>query len=122
MTNYRVGSVDGFGISDDKALEMDKFQEQIRENQANEKFEHYQKLTEADEYGDGDKAENISEIVKKMIEQERYSKLTCKSHVIWDVDSIHEAVTEACIRLGLGSEEFAPWTIDKGFEIEIGLF
>lgn len=122
MTNYRVASLDGFGDRDDIALERDKQQGQILENQANERAEIRQRLLDAGEYGTSDNAENLSEIVKEMIENEVGSKLVYKSNVLWDIDSIHEAVTEACITLGLGDEEFSPWTNDNGFEIELGLF
>lgn len=122
MTNFRVASVDGFEGRDDIALARDKAQGQIVENQANEKAATHEALINSLEYSTSADAENISQIVKKMIENEIGSKLVCKSHIIWDVDSIHEAVTEACIHLGLGDDEFSPWVSDQGYEIEIGLF
>lgn len=122
MTNFRVASVDGFGDRDDIALARDKNQGEILENQANERAAIHERLLDAGEYATSNDAENISEIVRKMIENEIGSKLVYKYQVIWDVDSIHEAVTEACIRLGLGDDEYSPWTNDTGFEIEIGLF
>lgn len=122
MTNFKVASVDGFGDRDDIALETDRQQGQILENQANERAATHQKLIAAGEYGTSSSAENISEIVKKMIETESWSKLVYKSDVIWDVDSISEAVTEACIYLGLGDDEYSPWVNDQSSEIEIGLF
>ncbi|MEG4251084.1 hypothetical protein [Microcoleus sp. Pol10D4] len=122
MTNFRVASVDGFGDRDDIALARDKSQGQILENQANERVATHAKLLDAGEYGTNSDAQNISQVVKEMIENEVGSKLVYKSYVIWDVDSIGEAVTEACICLGLGDDEFSPWVNDQGFEVEIGLY
>lgn len=121
MTNFRVASVDGYGDRDDIALARDKAQGQAKENQANERAEMHQRLIEAQEYGTNSAAENISDIVQKMIENQVYSKLVLKSQVIWDVESISEAVTDACICLGLGDDEFAPYVNDQGNQIEITL-
>lgn len=123
MTNFRVASVDGFGDRDDIALERDKNQGQIKENQADERAIHHQALIDSCEYGTSSEAQNLSEIVEKMILTENYSQLLLKSHVIWDVDSISEAVTEACIRLGLSDEEFSPDLNDQGGnQVNIELF
>lgn len=122
MTNFRVASVDGYGDRDDIALARDRQQGQILENQANERVKLHERLIKAEEYGTSPDAENISVIVQKMIENETWSQLLCKSHVIWDVESIHEAVTEACIQMGLSDEEYSPWINAQGWEVEIGLF
>ena len=122
MTNFRVASIDGFGDRDDIALARDKNQGQILENQANERAATHEALINSLEYGTSSDAENISQIVKKMIENDIRSKLINKSHIIWDVDSISEAVTEACISLALGDDEYNPWVNDQDYEIEISLF
>lgn len=121
MTNFRVASVDGYGDRDDIALARDRSQGQILENQANEKAKTHQRLIEAQEYATSGSAKNISTIVQEMIADEKYSMLCLKSHIIWDVESISEAVTDACVQLGLGDDEFSPHINDLGCEIEITL-
>lgn len=73
------------------------------------------------EWGWASSAQPITEIVLEMIEAECYSIQLLKSEVIWDVESISEAVTEACIQLGLSDEEFAPSYHDLGNEIALRL-
>jgi hypothetical protein len=120
--NFRVASVDSFGDRDDIALARDRAQGQIRENQADQRLFFAESLLRATtEYGTSDSAENISEIVLSMIRNEVYSKTLLKAHIVWDVDSIWEAVNEACIRLGLGDDEYSPWTNDLGNKLEITL-
>lgn len=61
----------------------------------------------------------ISKIVLSMIEKNSMRSLWYKHQVYWDVEDVHEATTDACIQLGLSSEEFSPYIIDKGDQIEI---
>lgn len=121
MINFRSQSVDGFGDRDDLALERDRQQGQIRENKARELAELDEAVDRAREYGTSSDARPITQIVREMLEGERYSRLLLKSQVIWDADSISEALTEACIQLGLSDEEFSPTYHDQGNEIDIRL-
>ena len=101
--------------------EQDEWQAKILENKAIERAERHEKLLRAEEYGSSGSAEDLSVIVLRMIEQERYSCLMYKDSLRWDVDSVWEAVQDACIQLGLSTEDFSPWFLDQGHEIEIGL-
>lgn len=119
--NFRSVSTDGCGDRDDIALARSVAEGTILENQAKDRAKISQAVDAAREYGTSSQAENISEIVCKMIERECWSKLVLKSQIIWDVETISEAITEACIVLGLGDEDFSPWVNDCGDQIEISL-
>ncbi len=126
MTNFKVASVDGYGDRDDIALERDR-QWENRPPNGYTRWEDYH----ADEalklnsttYGTASTARPIAQIVEEMIKGECYSKLILCSDVIWPDDeyTIHDAVDEACIQLGLDSEEFSASIHDQGHEIEIRL-
>lgn len=64
----------------------------------------------------------ITEIVRELIEQEKSQCLIDSAQIEWDVESIHEAVQEACIYMGLGTEEFSPSVHFHGWECEILLY
>lgn len=119
--NFRSLSTDGYGDRDDIALARSVAEGTIIENQAKDRAKISQAVDAAREYGSALEAENISEVVRKMIESECWSKLFLKSQIIWDVETVSEAITEACIVLGLGDEEYAPSVHDQGNEIEISL-
>lgn len=122
MTNFRVASVDGYGEKDDIALANDRAEGQKLENQTQEMVARHQAILASLEYGTSEDAKNISQIVKEMIESEVGSKSLNKSDVVWDVETISDAVTEACIILGLDDEQYSPWTTSRGFTLEISLF
>lgn len=119
--NFRSLSTDGYGDRDDIALARSVAEGTIIENQAKDRAKISQAVDAAREYGSALEAENISEVVRKMIESECWSKLFLKSQIIWDVETVSEAIAEACIVLGLGDEEYAPSVHDQGNEIEISL-
>ena len=70
-------------------------------------------------YGGSD-AMHITEIVKKMIEENSMRSLWHKQQVFWDVEDIHDAVDDACVYLAIDND-FCPGISDKGDEIEITL-
>ena len=122
-SNFRVASVDGFGERDDLALERDRAYEN-RPPQGYTRWEDYEAdekaRKNADSYGTSSKAKPISKIIEEMLENECYQKLLNKSEITWDLE-LAEALTEACIQLGLSDEEFAPSIHDLGFEIDLRL-
>jgi hypothetical protein len=119
--NFHTQSVDGVGDRDDIALARDKQQGQIVENKEKERFETIEKIALAESFGD-EFATPLSKIVEKMIESEVYSKLLIKQEVFMDFETISEALTEACIQLGLPDEEFSPSLHCTGHEVEICLY
>lgn len=112
-------SVDGFGDRDDIVLAREKSQGTIRENQRNEEAQRHARIADAQKYSED--GEPITRIVKRMIERESYGALLLKQDIRWDVETLSEAVTEACIQLGLSDEDFSPSLVDQGHEVEIRL-
>lgn len=121
MNSHYVASIDGFGERDDIALAREKDLLQISENKDRERFEAIEAVANATVFGSSSTAEPLSKIVQQMLEKGSYQALMLKSQIVWDVDSISEALNEACIQLGLDEEEFAPHLSDQGNEVEITL-
>jgi hypothetical protein len=109
------------GDRPDILLAQDRSLGQIRDNQERDRLAAMDRLDAARKWGTSANAKPITQIIRGMIQRECWSKLVLKQHVIWDVESISEAVTEACIILGLGDEEFSPDYQDQGSEIQITL-
>jgi hypothetical protein len=109
------------GDRPDILLAQDRSLSQIRDTQERERLDAMDRLNAAQEWGTSEDAKPITQIVKEMIQRKCWGKLVLKRHVIWDVETISEAVTEACIALGLGDEEFSPSLHDQGCEIQITL-
>jgi len=67
-------------------------------------------------------ATHINELIEQLLLNDKYWWHGPKSILYWPEDSsISDALSEACIQLGLSDEEFAPSTLDHAFEIEIFL-
>jgi len=125
--NFPTVSVDGFGDRDDIALAKDREYEN-RPPAGYTRWEDYHAdealKANANSYGTSSSARPIAEIVQAMLEADCYSKLILCAEVTWPEDedyTIYSAMEEACIVLGLGSEEFAPTIHHQGSEIEIRL-
>lgn len=119
--NHRDQATDGFGDRPDIALANDIAEGQIRENLAKQEFEKHKAILDASAYGTASNARNISDIVSEMIEEGCYDKPVLKSQIIWDVETLSEAVNLACIKLALSDEDFAPSINDNGFSINLRL-
>jgi hypothetical protein len=85
-------------------------------------MEQEELLARSRKYGTSSSARKLTEIVHDMIEREVYSKKMWKCDLIWDVDSLGEAINLACIQLGLSDEEYGSTIHDQGSEIEIQLY
>lgn len=109
------------GERGDIALERDRQQAQIRENKDIERFKTIERVANATCWANAGEGVSISTIVLEMIENEIFSRLLTKSEVFFDAESIHEAVNDACITLGLNDEDFAPSLHHMGHEVEIRL-
>lgn len=75
-------------------------------------------------YGWGDdNQQNIVDLIVQLIQNDKAQYLGQKNHVYWgDIETIHEAVNEACICLGLDEDNFSPYLHVDGFEFEITLY
>jgi len=118
---------DGYGDRPDMVLAKDR-EYNNRPPAGYTRWEDYHAAQKAkqnyDTYGSASSAKPISALVEAMLEAECYSKLLLKSEVTWPSDedyTIHDAVEEACISLGLDAEEFSAAIHDQGNEIEIRL-
>lgn len=74
------------------------------------------------EYGTSANAKHLAIWIEEMLQAECYGRLLLKSEVLWPEDlDLGEALEDACIQLGLSSEEFAPSVHDQGHEIDLRL-
>lgn len=101
-------------------LEKDRQEERIRENKRLEEDRKDRALNKAKEYGTSLMARPVSIVVQEMLQNRVYRKLIWKCDIILDM-GIPEALTEACIQLGLSDEGFEAWYGDDGDQIEIRL-
>ncbi|GAA6622810.1 hypothetical protein [Scytonema sp. NUACC26] len=119
--NFKRWDVDGFGDRPDIADARSKAEMQIMENKDRERFEIKLAVDRGREWGTSINAQLITVIVREMLEKECYQRLVLKNNVVWDVETLSEALTEACIYLSLSDEEFAPSYHDLGNEIDLRL-
>lgn len=119
----RTPSVDGYGDRQDIADARD-FSDAARmaEYQAMLMTQSENAIDQAmTEWGTDWDAVPLTHIIADMLVKECYEKLILKSQVFWDVESVNEALIEACIVLGLDSEEYcASWT-NNGCNINLRL-
>lgn len=113
-----VANIDGYGDRDDIALEKDRFEGIIRDNKA----KGLQALQAEHDWGSLN-CQRIVDLIVEMIERGTSSRLGNKSDIFWgEIESISEAVLEACIVKGLDEDLFSPSIRTDGFEYEIRLY
>jgi hypothetical protein len=117
-----VASIDGFGDRDDIALARSRSEDQIVENKMREQYETDAAIDNASEWGDLNQ-QSIVEMIVEMMRRGSASMLGNKRDVFWgEIESISEAVNEACIIEGLDEDVFSPTIRCDGFEYEIRLY
>lgn len=121
QNSYPTQETDGYGERIDIARAREKDILQITENKDSQRFQIIERVQRSSDFGTATNAKPLSSVVQEMLEQERYCQLFYKSEIQWDVESISEALNEACIKLGLDEEEFAPAWNDLGDQVEITL-
>lgn len=99
-------------------LAHDKFMSQALENKLNYEVKKDQELYQCHQYNKN--GTSFSDIVYTMISENKVQAMYYKNEICLDVD-ICEAVDTACIKLGLPSEDYSPYLLDKGMMIEIYL-
>lgn len=102
----------------DIQLAHDKAVQQARENQVRDQMQSMD--LPLPQYGGSD-ATPITQIVRDMIQNNQMRSLWFKQQVAWDVETLSDAVDEACISLGLSSEDYAPFANVSFDQIEICL-
>lgn len=120
--NFRCASTDGYGDRDDIALERDKAWNNRKAPADWRDIVDYH-WAESLETGT-----HIEEIVKSMIESDSMISCYQKDAIYFpsindygDEYTIHDAVTNACIDLGLNDEEFASYLLIKDNIVDIRL-
>ena len=120
--NFRCASTDGYGDRDDIALARDKGWNS-RKAPANWRDIVDYNWAESLQTGT-----HIEEIVKRMIELDNMISCYEKNAIYFpsvndygDDYTIHDAVTNVCIDLGLDDEEFAPYLRIDGNIVNIRL-
>ena len=120
--NFRCASIDGHGDRDDIALERDKIWN-------NRKIEKDWRDTVSYDWAESpEKGEHIEIIVRRMIEKDTMHMCYNKNHIYFpelndfgEDYTIHDAVSEVCIVLGLSDEDFNPFLRIEGFMVDIFL-
>jgi len=114
-----VASTDGYGDRDDIALARSRDQDQIRENQ----YKAWSSSPPTPEWGDINQ-QSIVELLVQMLRRGSASSRGYKDQVHWPsgVETISEAVCEACIIEGLDEDCYSPWLKVEGYEYEISLY
>jgi hypothetical protein len=113
--------IDGFGESPEMARERESHQDMAKNNKLREGDATEEAIVKSQQWGTSSIAKKISTIIQEMLEIDCYQKLVLKNDVIWDTETIAEALTNACIRLGLSDDEFNANYHDVGNEIDIRL-
>jgi hypothetical protein len=109
----RCYEVDGYGDRSDIALEKDRSEGTKIDN-------YYAGMSRPlPEPTISENAYPITEIVKRLIQEGKNEINLQLQTVEWDVETIHEAVLEACIYLGLAEEDFNPYARFHQGEIKI---
>jgi hypothetical protein len=118
----QVASTDGQGDRDDIALAKYRSEVQIAENKRKTLDETDAAIDRAGEWGDCNQ-QTITDLIIEMLRRGTSSMLGNKSDIFWgDIESVSEALNEACISEGLDEECYAPSIRVDGFEYEIRLF
>jgi hypothetical protein len=87
----------------EQQLAHDNSEAQIVENKRKFEVDREEKIYQASQYHPG--ATPLSKIVWDMMQTDRLSAMYFKHQVELDMD-IHEAVEEACVKIGLSSDDF----------------
>lgn len=118
-----VASIDGFGDRDDIALANDRMQGNIYENDRKFDSELHQTLLNSTSWSEDPKQKYIVDLILEMIRSGSSSMLGNKCNIYWgEIESISEAVNDACILEGLDEEDYSPSIRTDGFEYEIRLY
>ncbi len=105
---------------DDTASTRD--QDAIAENKRKDKDTTEDAIYESSKWGDCNQ-QGIVDVVRKMMKRNTGSMLGSKCNVFWgEIESISEAVNEACIQEGLDEDCYSPSINCEGFEYEIRLY
>lgn len=123
MRHQYVASIDGFGDRDDIALANDHQEGQLQENKAIEQYQTHKALIESTSWSEDPNQQSIVDLIVEMLRRGSSSMLGNKRDVYWGaIESISEAVNEACILEGLDEEVYSPSIRTDGFEYEIRLY
>jgi len=115
-------SVDGYGDRDDIALARSRSEDRIVENKMREQYETDAAIDNASDWGDLNQ-QSIVDLIVEMMRRGTASMLGNKRDVFWgEIETISEAVNEACIIEGLDEEVYSPSLRVDGFEYEIRLY
>jgi hypothetical protein len=115
----------GFNIDNERpdiALAYDKAQSQSRENASFGKFDaaRDEAIYQSQQYATSTQsATPITQIIRKMIQDNNARSLWFKNQIFWDVEDIFDAVIDVCISLGIDEEQFTPEINDRGEQVEI---
>lgn len=104
--------------STEAQLAHDKFMSQASENKLKLEQRRDEQLYQCHQYNED--GTPLSDIVYAMISNGLMKATYYKNQVCLDVD-IYEAVSIACIKLGLSSEDYSPYLHDEMLMIEIYL-
>lgn len=110
----------GYGDRPDIALIRDRQQGEARDRAAADLFSGQEAAIQGSEWGTALYAKKLSTIAIELIEKEKARAFFFKEQVVPDLEW-GEAVEEACIRLGLGSEDFSPHFLDLGDQVELSI-
>lgn len=99
-------------------LAHDRFMAQALENKLKLEHRRDEQLRQCNQYNPG--GTPLSDIVYTMISNGLMKATYYKNQVCLDVD-IYEAVSIACIKLGLSSEDYSPYLHDERLMVEIYL-
>jgi len=106
-----------------------QYNEQAIENKQQKQHEIFQAvLKSTTEWGTNSSAKTMSVIALEMLQNEVWRKIVLKSHIVLEdkdrsVESLwNEAITDACIRLAIGDDDFSPHVVDQGNEVELCFF
>lgn len=110
--------VDGYGDRADIALARDRAEGVKIDNYRQAQHRHLSLPAPSPSVN----AIPITKIVENLIVQEKTSCIVWAENVKWDVEDIYEAVEVACILLGYSTDDFSPYLLDKGYQLEIYLY
>jgi hypothetical protein len=122
MSHTAVASIDGYGDRDDIALARSRSEDLIVENKMKEQYATDAAIDAGAEWGDLNQ-QSIVDLIVEMLRRGSGSMLGNKRDIFWgEIESISEAMNEACIIEGLDEDAYAPTLRVDGFEYEIRLF
>ena len=114
--------IDGYGERPDIALARSRSEDTIMENADAERFEAIERFLNSDDWGDLNQ-QSIVDLILEMMRRGTSSMLGNKGDIHWgQIESISEAVNEACVIEGLDEDCYSPTIRCDGFEYEIRLY